>query len=342
MAKKAIDNDIIFRPHFKTHQSIEIGRWFREEGTDRITVSSLRMAEYFASDGWKDILVAFPVNILEIETINLLAAEIKLSLLVESAGTVEFLSKNLRSPVGVYVKADIGYHRTGVRYDDFDAMALILESISCSALISFMGFLTHAGHSYQARSKDEISKVHFESISRMAELKHHFMDNFPDIITSVGDTPTCSIMDDFSMVDEIRPGNFVFYDLTQIIIGSCISGQAAIALACPVVAVHPERNELLIYGGSVHFSKDSVRDREGNEIHGVVMKDEGEGWGDIIKGAVVTKLSQEHGIVQAPENIIRQFKPGDIIKIIPAHSCMTANLMKNYLTLSGRSINMWQ
>jgi D-serine deaminase-like pyridoxal phosphate-dependent protein len=149
-------------------------------------------------------------------------------------------------------------------------------------------------------------------------------------------------MDDFSMVDEIRPGNFVFYDLTQIIIGSCISDQVAIALACPVVAVHPERNEILIYGGSVHFSKDSIRDKDGNEIHGVVVKDEGEGWGDIIKGAFVTKLSQEHGIVQAPENIIRQFKPGDIIKIIPAHSCITANLMKNYLTLSGRSVSMWQ
>ncbi len=340
MAKKAIDNNIIFRPHFKTHQSTEIGKWFREEGIEKITVSSLRMAEYFASDGWKDILVAFPVNILEIETINQLASEIRLSLLVESIETVGFLSKNLKSPVEVYIKADVGSHRTGVAYNDFDTMSLILEAISDSDLISFRGFLTHAGNSYRARSLEEISKVHFESISRMAELKYHFMNNFPGLIISVGDTPTCSLMDDFSMVDEIRPGNFVFYDLTQIVIGSCPTGQVAVAMACPVVAVHPERNELVIYGGSVHFSNDSVRDRDGNVIHGMAVRNEGEGWGEIINGVYLARLSQEHGIIRLPENLVRQFNPGVIIKIIPAHSCITASNMKEYQTLTGKKVTM--
>jgi D-serine deaminase-like pyridoxal phosphate-dependent protein len=32
MAEKARSSGVIFRPHFKTHQSIEIGNWFREEG----------------------------------------------------------------------------------------------------------------------------------------------------------------------------------------------------------------------------------------------------------------------------------------------------------------------
>ena len=47
MARKAKDNGLIFRPHFKTHQSIEIGEWFRESGVNKITVSSLTMANYF-------------------------------------------------------------------------------------------------------------------------------------------------------------------------------------------------------------------------------------------------------------------------------------------------------
>jgi len=34
------------------------------------------------------------------------------------------------------------------------------------------------------------------------------------------------------MVDEIRPGNFVFYDLMQYRIGSCSVGQIAVAMAC--------------------------------------------------------------------------------------------------------------
>ncbi|MEM6737764.1 MAG: alanine racemase, partial [Bacteroidota bacterium] len=58
MVAKAKHHNLTFRPHFKTHQSHEIGRWFREYGVDKITVSSLKMAEYFAEDQWGDITVA--------------------------------------------------------------------------------------------------------------------------------------------------------------------------------------------------------------------------------------------------------------------------------------------
>ena len=64
MTQKAADNGLRFRPHFKTHQSAEIGEWFRSFGVNAITVSSLQMAKYFAANGWKDITLAFPVNIL--------------------------------------------------------------------------------------------------------------------------------------------------------------------------------------------------------------------------------------------------------------------------------------
>ena len=53
MVVKAARNQVIFRPHFKTHQSAEIGEWFREKGIEKITVSSVEMAEYFANNGWR-------------------------------------------------------------------------------------------------------------------------------------------------------------------------------------------------------------------------------------------------------------------------------------------------
>ncbi|MDD4646297.1 MAG: alanine racemase, partial [Bacteroidales bacterium] len=74
MAAKASRSGVIFRPHFKTHQSLTIGRWFREAGTRYITESSLVAAGYFASDGWNDITVAIPVNLREIDQINRLAS----------------------------------------------------------------------------------------------------------------------------------------------------------------------------------------------------------------------------------------------------------------------------
>jgi len=44
MAEKAKRHKLSFRPHFKTHQSAEIGSWFRMFGVDKITVSSVNMA----------------------------------------------------------------------------------------------------------------------------------------------------------------------------------------------------------------------------------------------------------------------------------------------------------
>lgn len=51
MAAKAKAANVVFRPHFKTHQSREIGEWFRASGVDKITVSSLNMAMKFAEWG---------------------------------------------------------------------------------------------------------------------------------------------------------------------------------------------------------------------------------------------------------------------------------------------------
>ena len=95
MTTKAEKSGVIFRPHFKTHQSSEIGEWFRDFCIRQITVSSVQMAEYFAEHGWSDITIAFPVNILEIENLRQLSKKINLNLLVESADTVRYLVKHL-------------------------------------------------------------------------------------------------------------------------------------------------------------------------------------------------------------------------------------------------------
>ena len=102
MAAKAAAQKVRFRPHFKTHQSAEIGEWFRAEGVTAITVSSMRMAAYFAAHGWEDILVAFPVNLREIEEIRTLSEQVHLGLLVESPESVERLAADSRLPAAVY------------------------------------------------------------------------------------------------------------------------------------------------------------------------------------------------------------------------------------------------
>ena len=59
------------------------------------------------------------------------------------------------------------------------------------------------------------------------------------------------------------------------------------------------------------------------------------GWGPRLEHACVAGLSQEHGIVKAVDSSLGQFKVGDLVAVLPVHSCLTANLMGKYLTLTG-------
>ncbi|MFZ0389884.1 MAG: alanine racemase [Calditrichia bacterium] len=339
MAGKAAGCNLRFRPHFKTHQSIEIGKMFRKAGVSAITVSSLKMAAAFAADNWQDIIVAFPVNILEMEEINHLAQRVKLGLLVEAADTVEYLQIHLKHPVQIWIKVDCGYHRTGVSWREQDRIVELAGQMMKSEKMHFRGLLTHAGQSYQCRSRSEVVEVHKQTLQRMISVKKRMAEKgFLNVEVSVGDTPTCSVVEDFSGVQEIRPGNFIFYDLTQRQIGSCSSEDIAVALACPVAAVHPERNEVLIYGGAIHLSKEFLVLENGQKIYGEVCLLREDGWSAPLPETVLTSLSQEHGIIRTTPEQLKYFPPGRLIAVLPVHACLCANLMREYTTLQGRLI----
>jgi D-serine deaminase-like pyridoxal phosphate-dependent protein len=343
MIQKANRHKLQLRPHFKTHQSKAVGAWFRARGVERITVSSLRMAAYFAEDGWSDITVAFPTNILELPLINHLAAKIQLNLCVENPETTSFLAQHLQHPVGLLIEINAGNDRSGLPLARGPVIDDILTIVQSSPHLEFTGFLGHAGQSYQARTKEAILESHAYSRKVMQTLRKHYQANFPDLIISLGDTPTCSVAEDFTGIDEIRPGNFVYYDLTQYYIGSCTLDQIAVAMACPVVAKAPERNELIIYGGGIHFSKDRVQGPDGLLRYGCLADWTEYGWKAVTApGTYVKGLSQEHGVIKATTERIASAKPGDLLPILPVHSCMAADLMKELITLEGQRLSMLQ
>jgi len=336
MAQKAHHSGVRFRPHFKTHQSARVGEWFREFGVEAITVSSVEMALYFAQHGWQDITVAFPVNLLEIESINRLAEQIRLGLLVESEETVQFLTENLTAEAELWLKVDVGYGRTGIAPSDVDRFVKLASQIEAAPQLWLRGLLTHSGHTYAARSKPEIEAVYRDTVDKMQAVRAKLeAAGIPQVELSIGDTPSCSVVDDLSEVDEIRPGNFVFFDLMQLNIGACREEEIAVALACPVVAKHPEQQKLVIYGGAVHLSKEVLLAADGTPIFGYVTPLTENGWGVRFEKAYISSLSQEHGIIKADTDVIDRFSVGDLAAILPVHSCLTVNLMGQYLTLEG-------
>lgn len=340
IARKAKASGVRFRPHFKTHQSAEIGNWFKNFGVEAITVSSLDMALYFANHGWSDITVAFLVNMLEIEKINKLAGDIKLNLIVDSEEVVSTLNNCLKHRVGMWIKVDTGYGRTGILWNDFERILSLARKIKDSTKLDFKGLLTHAGHSYYASSVDEIQRIHTETVARLSAVKEYLKTTGIEACEiSVGDTPTCSVVNNFDRVDEIRPGNFVFYDLMQEKLGSCTEDEIAVAVVCPVVRKYKDRNQVVVYGGAVHLSNAYILDNNGRKIFGYVTSLQNQTFGPVNRKAPVISLTQEHGIIQVDDKLFDEIEIADLLLVLPVHSCLTCNLYKEYKTLEGGVIS---
>ncbi len=348
MAEKARLSRVVFRPHFKTHQSRTVGRWFRDYGVDTITVSSLSMASYFADDGWNDITVAFPFNIREAGKAAELAERIRLNVLLLDAETAEALDGRLSSPVGAWIKIDTGYGRTGIPWQEGERVQALARRIKESKHLNFDGLLTHAGHSYHLHKFSEKRELFALTADRLQELRGMLRDGGIEACElSVGDTPTSMAMERLEGVDEIRPGNFIYFDAQQYHIGSCNEEQIAAVVACPVVAVHMDRNECILYGGAVHLSAQPEEHPAGGTMYGYGVRfdtpgePDGSGpWGRIDPDTYLRKVSQEHGVLRCGSGMIQSIRPGDLLAVVPVHSCLAVDLLGDAMTSDGMPIEL--
>ena len=185
---------MVFRPHFKTHQSATVARWFREMGVNHIAVSSLAMAHYFYRHGWDDIHIAFPYNVLEHQELNELAKHIKLTVSIESQQALTHLKSHMKTPIRYMIKTDVGYGRTGIDASNWESILSLADQ--GNSICQFSGLMAHAGHTYDAHGTDEIEKVHKKSLQKLEILVNRFID--PPFV-SYGDTPSCSVSENFKL-----------------------------------------------------------------------------------------------------------------------------------------------
>ena len=323
-------SNIEFRPHFKTHQSLETGRLFRKFGIEKITVSSIQMAEFFAEDGWNDIMIAIPLNPSDVKEYSKLAAKIDLHLLVDSTETTKAALENIKNPVTLHIKCDCGYGRAGISAQKTEIFDEIANLFKKQQNHFFGGLVSHFGNTYHG-TKDHIIGINKQGIKKLIKLQEYFETEHKLLCpVSIGDTPSLSLYDAAMLngVEELRPGNFVYYDVMQYMAGHCEISDIAVALETPVLSLYPERNEVLVHAGAVHLSKESCTMPDGKNGYGIAVRLSKKGIGEIIEGAYVDRLSQEHGILRVQSDFFSEFKPGDTIGILPVHSCLMVAAMK--------------
>jgi D-serine deaminase-like pyridoxal phosphate-dependent protein len=321
MILKAQSSGAELHPHYKTHQSTEVGFWALGEGIDKITVSSVTMAEKFIEQANSEITIAFPINRLEIDSINRLAQRCKLILTVCSESSVLFLDKHLEHSAGISIKIDTGYGRAGILPEQNSIIEDIIQAVNTSDKLNLHSFMAHSGHNYHTDETAIILDNHKKTVEQLDRLKKTY-----SLKTSLGDTPACTLADNFGNTDILRPGNFFYYDLMQYRKSVCKIDDIAVSVMCPAVSKVPHRNEIILYGGAVHFSKEYLEMPNGEKNFGqpVIRKPKESGIPD---GTYLRALSQEHGILKCSKEFFNSVEEGDVLEILPIHSCLTANLL---------------
>ena len=338
MATKAKESGVELRPHIKTHKCIEIGMKQLSAGASGITVSTLAEAHAFADAGFKDITYAVPLAPDKFGVISEISRKVSLKVLVDNSDTVDMLdefSGRIGTEFMVLLKVNCGNNRAGVDPTTQSAVRLA-KRIEEAPNLEFKGILAHAGHSYSTSSISEIKKIAEQEqdiiINFAKTLKTEDADLTPDVV-SIGSTPTIRIAESFREgITEIRPGNYVFFDYTQLNLGTCEVSDIAFTVQASVIGTYPGR--VVIDAGATALSKDRGPAHIEDTGYGKVISNYTEGI--IEHDFTISSLSQEHGKVNIEGG--HQLSPGFKLRIIPNHSCLTANLYDYYNVVKGDEV----
>jgi D-serine deaminase-like pyridoxal phosphate-dependent protein len=334
MADRARRLGVVLRPHIKTHKCLELGRRQVAHGAKGVTVSALFEAEAFARGGFTDLTWAFPLDPTHIPHVKRIAdGGVTLRVVLDDLQTARAVSG---TGFHVWLKVDCGYHRAGV--DPSSRYGLdVARELGAERGLTFDGILSHSGHAYRTRNRNEAAQIAEQErqvMSWFAELLRK--DGLPVRGVSVGSTPAMVAAKGLTGVTEARPGNYIFYDRTMVLIGCCEPQDVAVSVLATVVSHQPGASHFVIDAGALSLSKDLGPTNLGLEpVFGEVK-----GHPEL----TVASVSQEHGVIRAaaPAAIAGKFKVGQQLEIMPNHSCLTEAHFDEYVVIEGgRVMDRW-
>jgi len=333
MQELAKAKNVRLRPHIKTHKSIHISKLLLNHGAIGITVAKVGEAEIMAKAGISDIFIANQVtHPLKLERLKRLHNKINISIGIDHREQIELLKKYFtdpKYPLNVLIEVDSGLHRCGIQLDN--SLNALAREIQSTDVLKLKGIFTHAGQVYGASSKEEIQEIGQHEGTIMAKAYHQLSEeNIHVKVVSVGSTPTVAYSAENTVVNEIRPGNYVFYDHIQYVLGSCLQNQWALAVLATVIS-QPEPDRIIIDAGSKALNLDKgAHATQLLSSYGKIVNLDGE----------VIRLSEEHGVIKLASK--RKISLGSAVIIIPNHACAVANLYSQYhfINASGKVYQM--
>ena len=338
MQSAASARGLRLRPHAKTHKSIEMAGRQMAGGAVGICCAKLGEAEVFADAGIRDIRLPYPLHPVNAERVLDLLDRTRLSFIVDDSGVARGWSDALAQSgreVDILVKVDVGFHRCGIDPGRDDAAGLVARIASLPGL-RFRGLLSHAGHGYAATSEEQIREVaagEARTLRALADRVRALGVEVTEI--SVGATPTVRYSLHEDGLTEVRPGNYIYFDRTQVSLGAASWDDCALTVLARVVS-KPAPDRIILDSGSKTLTNDLARGFAPAPGYGAVL-DAVSGTQSVDGRLVVERLSEEHANVGVSGGS-HPLEPGDLVRIVPNHSCVVSNLVDAAWLVDGDQV----
>lgn len=322
------DHGLRLRPHTKTHKSRIMAGWQLAQGASGLTVAKIGEAECM-SDLCSDLFVAYPaVGRQRLERLGQLAKSHRISVGIDSMEALEAIDATAgahAAKIGVLVDLDVGFHRTGLALAS-EAIALC-QSVAKRSHVELRGVMCFPGHlpvdapepmwqEYEASIRDVVEPLERSGIAVET--------------ISGGSTPTAVHSHRNRLLNEIRPGTYIYNDWNEVRLGVATPDDCAARVIATVVSM-PSPHRWVVDAGSKTLSSDRN------------AADPDSGFGHVVgyPEAKIVRLSEEHGEITLPES--SQLPPpkiGQSLWIIPNHICVCVNLQNQFLLVDD-GITQW-
>ncbi len=271
----------------------------------------------------------------------------------------------------VLLEIDAGYHRCGVQWDDPD-LPEVARAMADLPGLDLIGILTHAGDAYYGPQPDTdgvVRETREQALRRASNTERDRMletavrlskaglamppantgalahpaqpaerPNAGAFEISIGSTPSVRYFENAERggfrVTEIRPGNYVFHDATQVGLGVASYRQCALTVQATVISKHRNRDgseRLFLDAGKKVFTSDGAFGHEG---FGVILYNHQTM--EPLPHHRITGLSEEHGWVGVRGGATLDV--GDTVRIIPNHACVVVNTQREVYVVDGDEV----
>lgn len=326
---------LTLRPHAKTHKLAWLAREQVSRGAVGVCCAKLGEAEALAQSPVGDILLPYPLNPINARRVMALQDRVATSFIVDDLDVARAWSDAMHAQgrrADVLVKVDVGFHRCGIDPARVDAVAFV-TNVSQLPGLRLRGLLSHAGHAYHAHDEAELAQIARDERDLMVDIAERCRARGVAIdAISMGSTPSSRFSMALGGFTELRIGNYVYFDRTQVGLGAATWDDCALTVLAMVVSKGHDR--IILDCGSKTLSNDGARGFAPMPGHGALVR----GMTDNTPDAAFTieRLSEEHANVRVDGPC--DLRIGDRVRVIPNHSCVVSNLVDAVAVVEGTSV----